>query len=345
MDKKYPMAELKEQDIRSLIDNLSDGILLADVETKKLLFGNRAILEMLGYTSEEIRGLSVRDIHPKESLPMVLGVFKRQVDKRERIIFDIPVKRKNNEIFYADISSLPITLSGKEYLAGVFRDISRRKKLEIELLQRLKQQDAVVKLGQAVLSGIALDLFMNEAVRVLASVLGVEYTKILELSPEGDYLLLRAGVGWKEGLVGVVQLKAGRDSQAGYTLMTKEPVIVEDLRTEKRFSMPSLLVEHNVISGLSVIIGEIKKPFGVLGAHTGYKRIFTRDDVNFVQAIANLLAIVIERVKIDKETQLRYEQIEKFNRVMLGREEKLIELKEEVNTLLKFNGKPEKYKV
>ncbi len=64
----------------------------------------------------------------------------------------------------------------------------------------------------------------------------------------------------EKGLVGKAIVDAGDTSQAGYTPRVKIPIIVDDLRTEKRFSGPALLHNHSVISGLSVIIGSLEKP-------------------------------------------------------------------------------------
>ena len=79
-------------------------------------------------------------------------------------------------------------------------------------------------------------------------------------------------------------------------------MIVEDLRSETRFDGPPLLHEHRVVSGMSVIIGSSERPFGVLGAHTKKRRAFTEDDLNFLQAVANVLAAAIERERAE-ETQ------------------------------------------
>ena len=76
--------------------------------------------------------------------------------------------------------------------------------------------------------------------------------------------------------------RSGTDSQAGYTLLSDQPVIVEDLRTEQRFSGPPLLHEHGVVSGMSVVIPTSEGPYGVLGAHTTQRRSFTKDEVNFL---------------------------------------------------------------
>ncbi len=180
-------------------------------------------------------------------------------------------------------------------MAGTVLDITERRQAEEGLKARARQQRAAAELGRAALRGMDLPSLMNEAVSLAAGTLDVEYAKVLELLPGGDSLKLAAGVGWKPGLVGHARVSAGKDSQAGYTLLSDEPVIVEDLRTESRFSGPLLLHDHGVISGMSVIIGGADGPFGVFGVHTGRHRVFTEDDVHFLETIANVLADAIRQ--------------------------------------------------
>ncbi|HEX6176472.1 MAG TPA: PAS domain S-box protein [Candidatus Binatia bacterium] len=166
--------------------------------------------------------------------------------------------------------------------------------LEKQVEQRVRQQEAVVDLGRQALGGAELSALMGSVTELVAKTLNVEFCKILELLPGNESLLLRVGVGWREGLVGQTTVSAGTNSQAGYTLLRKEPVIVEDLRTEARFFGPPLLRDHAVVSGMSVIIGGSDHPYGVLGAHTAKPRKFSQDDIHFLQAVANLLSQVIE---------------------------------------------------
>jgi two-component system, cell cycle sensor histidine kinase and response regulator CckA len=173
-------------------------------------------------------------------------------------------------------------------------EIAAREEIEGRAQERVRQQAAVAQLGERALRGVELFTLMDEAIALVAQTLRVEFCKILELLPDGKALLLRAGVGWKEGLVGQVTVGAGTNSQAGYTLLSNEPVIIKDLRTEERFSGPPLLREHGVVSGLSVIIGRRDRPFGVLGAHTAKLHTFTEDDIHFLEAVANVLSQVIE---------------------------------------------------
>jgi PAS domain S-box-containing protein len=166
---------------------------------------------------------------------------------------------------------------------------------------RARQQAVVARLGQIALSGRAAQELMEQAVGLVADTLAVDYCKVLELLPDGAELLLRAGVGWSEGLVGHAKVSSGRDSQAGFTILANEPVIVDDLRTETRFTGPPLLHEHQVVSGVSCVIQGHGRPFGVMSAHAVQHRAFTLDDVHFVQAVSNVLATAIERERADLE--------------------------------------------
>ncbi len=122
-----------EQIFRTIFENAADGILIADVETKKFYMGNNIICQMLGIDREEINDLGVTDIVPEQDLPYVLEQFLKQASGELTLARDIPVKRKGSSVFYADVYAFPITLDGKTYLMGIFRDVSERKRAEEEI--------------------------------------------------------------------------------------------------------------------------------------------------------------------------------------------------------------------
>lgn len=115
-----------EQTFRTIFDNVAEGMLLADVENKQFVAGNKAICQMLGCTPEETTNLGVMDIYPEEDSDYVREQLDRQARGELTLARAIPVKRKDGTVFYADINSVPVTLAGKTYLMSVFRETSAR---------------------------------------------------------------------------------------------------------------------------------------------------------------------------------------------------------------------------
>jgi PAS domain S-box-containing protein len=179
-----------------------------------------------------------------------------------------------------------------------------RRRAEVSLQVRARQQHAVARLGELALRERDLQRVLDAATAMVAETLETEYAKLLELQPGGGEFVLRAGHGWRGLEAGRSRLAADRDSQAGYTLLSDVPVVVRDLRTEGRFSGPSVLHEHGVVSGMSCIVrGSGGAPWGVLGAHARREIPFTDDDVAFLVAVANILGEAILRHHAEKALQ------------------------------------------
>ncbi|MCE7984971.1 MAG: PAS domain S-box protein [Caldilinea sp. CFX5] len=184
-----------------------------------------------------------------------------------------------------------------------FIDIHDIKRAESEERQR-RQQQSLAELSRQALTGVDLDTFFTAVTHRVAEVLDMELCSVLQLQPDGKMLLLRAGVGWQSGLVGRATVPAAVSVQAGYTLQANAPVIVRDLQTESRFRASDLLRAHAVRSGISVTIPvtdpatptvETRGAYGVLGVHSRQLRAFTTYDIDYLQAVANLLAATIAR--------------------------------------------------
>ncbi|UEM04900.1 GAF domain-containing protein [Skermanella rosea] len=159
----------------------------------------------------------------------------------------------------------------------------------------IRRQSALAEFGRQALMVDDLDALLHEAVVLAAQGLGVGRAKVMERLPGGDRLLMRAGVGWRPGLEGVLMVDAGSRSSGGYTLATGTPVIADDIETETRFDVPQFLREHGIRSLINVIIQGRGDPFGVLEVDSDERRNFNQEDVDFLQSYANILAAAIER--------------------------------------------------
>ncbi|HEX5327072.1 MAG TPA: GAF domain-containing protein, partial [Acetobacteraceae bacterium] len=172
-----------------------------------------------------------------------------------------------------------------------------------ELETRLHQQALLAELGRRALTGGEPDILLAEAARLTALGMRTRYCKALEFLPHSNRLLVRAGVGWHEGVVGNATIGADLASPAGYALHTGKPVIANDLRGESRFRTPTLLAEHGVVRAANVILLGEARPYGVLEVDSEQPGAFSEHDIDFLQSVANLLGLALERHRA--ETELR----------------------------------------
>jgi len=173
-----------EQKYRELFEGAAEGILVADLETRELQFANSSACEMFGYTREELTHLSIRAIHPEESLPMAVAEFEAQARGEKLLASEIPCLRKDGSVFHADISTRPVVFDGRTMNVGFFTDVSERRHAAEER-RRLETQLALAQRMEAIgrlAGGVAHD-FNN----LLSVVIG--FTDIAMLKTrEGDPL-------------------------------------------------------------------------------------------------------------------------------------------------------------
>jgi PAS domain S-box-containing protein len=303
------LLEMESRRWQSVLDSARDAIISIDATGRITLF-NRGAEDMFGYQAAEVLEQNVAILMPspyRDQHDQFLRSYHATGEARAigRIRY-VEARRKNGETFPIELSVSEARLGDSVLYSAIIRDVSERASMERALHDRVRQQEAVAELGLAVLTA-DLDMLLEKAVELVARTLDVEYCELLELLPDGTAFLLRAGVGWKEGLVGRAIIPAGTHSQAGYTLLAKEPVVVDDLRTETRFEGSQLLRDHGAVSGLTIVIDLPERPYGVLGGHTARCRSFSLDDTLFLRAVAHIVGEAIERRQHEQYTAMQYE--------------------------------------
>ncbi len=302
------LLELEATRWQAVLDSAQDAIISIDPRGRVTLF-NRGAEAIFGYRADEVLQQNVAMLMPspyREQHDRFLTNY-RDTGEAKAIgrIRHVEARRKSGETFPIELSVSEARVGDTVCYSAIIRDVSERARMEATLHDRVRQQEAVAELGIAAL-GSDLDVLLQKAVELVARTLDVEFCKISELLPDEAALLVRAGVGWTDRVVGSALVPAGADSQAGYTLLTRTPVVVDELRTETRFEGSPLLREHGVVSGLSTMIALLERPYGVLDAHTVHHRTFSTDDTLFLQAIAHIVGEAIERWQAEQYTAIQY---------------------------------------
>ena len=306
-------AELAQQGLPKLVNELSHAIVWeADATTEQFTFVSPSAERVLGYPVEQWLSepnFWVNLIHPEDRQWTVALCRKKMYQSQDYELEYRCLAADNRVVWLRDRAYVVQDNQGQIHKRrGLMVDITLAKDAQSELQVRRCQQAAIAQLTQQALLGTDVSLLMHEGASLVSQALAVEYCQVLEWLPEQNNLRLRAGVGWKPELVGQATIDASTNTQAGYTLHSRQPVVVEDMRCEMRFRGVPWLHDHNIVSSLSVIIhGTAKnesldgasadipyRPFGVLGAHTSRRRVFSRSDVDFLQAVANVLSLALK---------------------------------------------------
>jgi len=302
-------ARVSDRRFRLLMEASPNSVVCVD-EQGVIQIANPAALRMFGYAHDELVGQHVEELIPARFRPgheHVRGRYGTHPDQRPmgagRDLFAL---RKDGTEFPVEISLGPAKLDDGLLVQTQVVDITDRKRAEDELRRRAVQQAAIARLGERALEGVAVKELFSRAVELVAEALDVPLVKVLELDPADDCFVLRAAVGWPAESIDVARV-ALRDTQAGAALQSERPVVVDDLDRHPDLYPGGLLRRQGIVGGASATIGSAQNPVGVLGAHTTRPRTFTREDLDFLQAAANILADAIARRRA--ESHIRHQAL------------------------------------
>jgi PAS domain S-box-containing protein len=125
--------ELEESEERysTLFQHSNDGIFFHDLEGN-IIDVNQKVLEQFGYTRDEILSYNIGQLHPASELAESKRAFE-QISKKGFVSFEIYFKRKNGDVFPAEVSSSLFTIGEAKFIQGIVRDITIRKESEVKL--------------------------------------------------------------------------------------------------------------------------------------------------------------------------------------------------------------------
>ncbi|HZO83373.1 MAG TPA: PAS domain S-box protein [Candidatus Binataceae bacterium] len=303
-------AERERALLAAIVESSEDAIISIDTELR-ITSWNKGAQRLFGFTAEEALGRPFTlFVQPERRQYAVEGARRSQRGLVEVTGLEVNCQRKDGSVIEVSITASPVYGPGGEVIgqSAIMHDITERKRAERaliaaqrELRARLNQQGVVARLGQRALEQIDPVKLMEEAAVLLAETLGVERSAIFELQPGGKSLLLRAGYGWEAGAIGQATMDADKQTLVGYTLAAKAPVVVSDFGAETRFHRGRLVGAEGAASALAVVVSFDGEPWGVLVVESRATREFNHDDVNFVQALAHILAEALVRQRAEQE--------------------------------------------
>jgi len=254
--------------------------------------------------------------------------FAREIDEQDRdqvassidetlrtgrpywVRYRIPPRQGGEERWIEARGTVRIENGAPVRMVGICQDVTERVNLEAELRNRVRQQEALARLGERALAESDLDALLGDVVNTVATTLPVDFVEVLELLPGDTDLLLRAGFGWTAGFIGTIVTSRDDSLYARYTLESAIPVVVADFIAETRFTIPQYLTDHRCVSGVgTTIAGRDGRAYGILGVCTSKKRAFAAQDTRFLAAVGNLVAGAIQRRQLEDRHELMIREL------------------------------------
>lgn len=277
-----------------LLERAAVGIAVVDADDR-FLYINRRLAEVNGVPQEAHIGRPVEEVIPH--IADSVGRLHAEVMRTREPVRDVQIAGSTpgapDRVW--QVSYLPVETDGAPAVGVVLIDVTDRERAVAAGDRRVHQHAAVADLGQRALAGAEIQGLLDSACEIVRTELDAERSGVLELVPDADCLLMRAGAGWPAGAVGRMTADFGRDSQAGYTLLEDAPVLSRDLIEEERYQITAPILELGARSSISTPIPGGPRPFGVLGVFADDVDHFDEDDAGFVRAVANVLGTAVVR--------------------------------------------------
>jgi PAS domain S-box-containing protein len=276
-----------EERHRRIFEQAPIGVATCNAEGN-LLSVNQAFASMLRFRPEQMVGQRLsRFVHPDDRHT---APAQQRYERRFLTI--------GGEVVWTTVTASPV-LAEDQQVVWLIEDISDRKRQERELERRAEQQIVIANLSHAALRGESIAALVEQVSVAISTFLDADLCVTLR-EVDGRFRVV-GGSGWAGG----TDFDTTTATMASYTMQTGAPVIVPDFARETRFRTPQYLLRKGVVSSINVPIGTGRgETWGVLATHFFGRRQFTEHDVEFLRAMATVLAQAIERDRADHQLVL-----------------------------------------
>jgi PAS domain S-box-containing protein len=166
-----------EEKYSNLFQYFHDAIFLHDLEGN-IIDVNQQFIDQFGYSREELLTMKIADMHPPDAIEASHEVVDRIV-REGSIHYEIAFKRKNGEVFPAEVSSSLFNIGGQKVIQGIARDITERRRAEEQLKEREQRYRALFENTNDAVFILSLDMVHLEVNQRAADLLGYTIEELL----------------------------------------------------------------------------------------------------------------------------------------------------------------------
>jgi PAS domain S-box-containing protein len=319
-DRKNAEEKLKvtQRQQKAILDNIPDLVWLKDVE-RRFIAVNDAYGRMLNMKSEELVGKTELDVWPKALAEKYMADDAEVMSFGRRKSTEASVVDRHGRSRWMETIKTPIFDEGGSVVgtAGISRDTTERRNMEEELQEVNRRLNDTIEFfpdATFVIDREGKVLAWNRAIEEMTGV------RKEEMVGKGDFTYAMPFYGERRPILLDLVLKSDAGVQDKYTSLTKTGDIIQ----AEAFAT---------------------KLFGGVGAYVSITASPLKDEYGEVVGAIEAIRDITEKKKAAEELKAKVDDLERFNKLMVGRELKMIELKREINSILDRLGEPPRYSV
>ena len=287
---------------RSLFFAYPDAMLLVD-QAGVIVLANPSASALLGYSVEELSGLSVDALVPDQIRPRHAAYREAYAHApRARPMgtqMELVAKCKNGSEVMVEIALSPLQSHGAPLVVAAIRGIGAYPRVK-QALQRARYSEHLAQLGRMAVDARDPQAVVEQVPALAAAALEVDVARVFLL--EGDHTALRvaSGVGAVSGEEIGARIPYRHDQSPGMVLWQGQPLVVPDYRAELRFPVPQAYLDAGLVSALAVPVSDRGRTIGVLVVRSRVPRNFGDDELRFLESAASLLATSLQRAQSEE---------------------------------------------
>ncbi|HEV2662479.1 MAG TPA: ATP-binding protein [Ktedonobacteraceae bacterium] len=285
---------------------------------------NQRVCTITGYSRDELQQLSCQKLTYPEDVEHDLALFQRLL-KNEIATYSIEKRyiRKDRTLVWVNLT-VSLISDGEQQLFRIvtIEDIHERKQIEEErnyLLareaqarihsERVNEQLGVLQaITDTALAHLNLDSLFQNILSKIRDIMHADNIAVLLLDAQERYLTVRAVQGIEEAIAPVIRIPFGKGF-AGTIAAQCSPVIFNANESSIEVLNPVLRQHIRSMLGVPLIVN--KRVTGVVHVGMRQKHIFTTQDVEILQRVADRLALAIEHASLYEEAQRARQALQK----------------------------------
>jgi PAS domain S-box-containing protein len=287
---------------RSLFTAYPDALLVADA-SGTIVMANPSAAGLLGYTVDELVGLNVDALVPDSIRPRHASYRSHYATNPKPrpmgMQMDLVAKRKDGSVVMVEIALSPLQEHGVPLVVAAIRDIGSYPRVK-QALQRARYSEHLAQLGRLAVDARDPQSLLEQVPRIAAQALEVEAAKVFLLEDNGLEFRVAAGVGVIASEAVGARIPIRIDTPAGLVLAQGQPLVVDDLRVERRFPVAAEYIEAGIVSVLAVPLLDRGRVVGVLSVRSRQAKRFGEDEMRFLESLSNLLATSLQRAQSEE---------------------------------------------